>query len=59
MLKENQNKVDNCKWCNKKILPTEAYATLPNKEHSCIKCYKTSGHMLTFWDKHNKSTFKK
>jgi len=51
--------VGNCKWCNKNILPTEAYATLPNKEYSCIKCYKKSGAMLPFWDKHNKPTFKK
>tara|TARA_X000001382_G_scaffold62143_1_gene42811 strand:- start:344 stop:532 length:189 start_codon:yes stop_codon:yes gene_type:complete len=59
MLKNNQNKVANCKWCNKKILHTEAYATLPNKEYSCIKCFKNSGHMLPFWDIDNKSTFKK
>jgi len=51
--------VGNCKWCNKKILPTEAYATLPNKEHSCIKCYKQSGAILPFWDKDNKPTFNK
>ena len=59
MLKENHNKVDNCKWCNKKILLTEAHATLPNKEYSCIKCYKQSGAMLPFWDKYNKPIFNK
>ena len=43
----------------KRSLPTEACATLPNKEHSCIKCYKQSGATLPFWDKYNKPTFKK
>ena len=59
---QNPNKeyiVKLCKWCKKKILSTEACATLPNKEHSCIKCYKQSGATLPFWDKYNKPTFKK
>tara|TARA_R100001143_G_C3296751_1_gene103737 strand:+ start:136 stop:303 length:168 start_codon:yes stop_codon:yes gene_type:complete len=51
--------VGNCKWCNKKILPTEAYSTLSDKKYSCIKCYKQTGAMLPFWDKHNKNTFNK
>ncbi len=50
MLKNNQNKIGNCKWCSKNIYSSEVYMTL-QKEYSCIKCYKNSGHMLPFWKK--------
>jgi hypothetical protein len=42
-----------CKWCNRDIAITEAFVLLKDKEYSCIKCYKKSGHMLPFWDKTN------
>ena len=42
-----------CKWCNINIALTEAFILLKNKEYSCIKCYKKSGHMLPFWEKTN------
>ena len=38
-----------CKWCNRDIAMTEAFVLLKDKEYSCIKCYKKSGHMLPFW----------
>ena len=33
---------------------TEAFVLLKDKEYSCIKCYKKSGHMLPFWEKNNR-----
>ena len=48
-----------CKGCNKEIIHTQSFMTLPNKKILCPKCYKTSGAMLPFWDKYNKPTFNK
>ncbi len=48
MLKNNHNKVGNCKWCSKDIYSSEAYMIV-KQEYSCVKCFKNSGHMLPFW----------
>jgi hypothetical protein len=54
---KNPNKefiVGSCKWCNKEIINTESFITLATKENACIKCYRSSGQMLPFWDKEHK-----
>ena len=40
--------VGNCKWCEKEIINTDAFITFASKEHSCIKCYRSSGAKLPF-----------
>jgi hypothetical protein len=48
-----------CIGCNKEIIHTQSFITLPNKKILCPKCYQSSGAQLPFWDKNNKPIFNK
>ena len=48
-----------CIGCNKEIIHTQSFITLPNTKILCPKCYQSSGAQLPFWNKNNKPIFKK